>query len=308
MKYSWLYLFIIVLSVSVSTGCSSGDDATPSDDTTQTDDTTGDDPTSAAAASFTDVSYGDNPQQVYDIYLPEARSETKTKVIILVHGGGWIEGDKADMAEILAQIRADFPDHAVVNMNYVLANPAANLPAFPYQFLDVDRVIEQLTAQREELMILPEFGLLGTSAGAHISLMYDYVYDDDDQVKFVADIVGPTDFTDPFYADDPNFSLLLQLLVDASQYPSGADLAQATSPVYQVSASASPTIMFYGDADPLVPLTNGNTLDARLSDAMIDHSYTVYEGGHGDDWSPESYVDLQVKLRAFISNYLPVNR
>ncbi|MAT89200.1 MAG: alpha/beta hydrolase [Flavobacteriaceae bacterium] len=305
MKHLWLSLLALLLVASLTVSCSSSDDSTPSDDTTQTDDTSDDDP-SIAAASFTDVSYGDNPQQVYDIYLPEDRSEDKTKVIILVHGGGWIEGDKADMAEILAQIRADFPDHAVVNMNYVLANPGAGVPAFPNQFLDIDRVIDQLTAQRGELLILPEFGLLGTSAGAHISLMYDYVYDEDDQVKFVADIVGPTDFTDPFYADDPNFDLLLQFLVDETQYPAGTDLAQATSPVYQVSASASPTIMFYGDADPLVPLTNGDRLDTTLSDAMIDHSYTIYEGGHGDDWSPESYIDLQVKLRAFITNYLPV--
>ena len=31
-----------------------------------------------------------------DIYLPANRSVTATKVIIMIHGGGWTGGDKAD--------------------------------------------------------------------------------------------------------------------------------------------------------------------------------------------------------------------
>ena len=41
------------------------------------------------------VSYGSNSEQVFDIYLPANRSDD-TKIMILVHGGGWTSGDKAD--------------------------------------------------------------------------------------------------------------------------------------------------------------------------------------------------------------------
>lgn len=165
-----------------------------------------DEPEPLAAVTRLNVSYGSHMQQAYDLYLPEGRTDDHTKVIILVHGGGWTAGDKADMSEFIPQLQINHPDHAIVNMNYVLANTTT--PAFPNQFLDIQRVINKLTSEKEELQILPEFGLIGTSAGAHLSLQYDYVYDTTNAVKMVCDIVGPSDFTDPFYTNDPNFNIL----------------------------------------------------------------------------------------------------
>ena len=65
------------------------------DDTTS-DDTTSDEPLDAIV--LTNVSYGNNPEQVYDLYLPEGREASRTKVVVLIHGGGWTSGDKVDMA------------------------------------------------------------------------------------------------------------------------------------------------------------------------------------------------------------------
>jgi len=294
------FVFLLVIGLSFAFySCTSDDGAI--DPQTQNDD----DSNPLAAVTFLDVSYGNNPQQVYDIYLPEGRSISKTKVLVLIHGGGWTAGDKSDMDDFIDLIQESHPNHAIVNINYVLAALPAT-PAFPNQFLDVESVLQKLTDEKELLQILPEFGLIGTSAGAHLALMYDYVYDTTDQVKMVCDIVGPSDFTDPFYTNDPNFDILLSLLVDESAYPNGGNLAELTSPVHQVSAASSPSILFYGNQDPLVPLTNGQRLNMALSDAMVDHNFTVYEGGHGDDWSPTNILDLQAQIRAFIDLHLPI--
>ncbi|GEQ86595.1 lipase [Patiriisocius marinistellae] len=257
-------------------------------------------------ASFQqNVSYGNDSQQVYDLYLPANRTDEKTKVIILVHGGGWIEGDKADVTGYISLIQQNNPNHAIVNMNYRLA-VIPTIPAFPNQFLDLKAVITKLTAERETLQILPEFGLIGLSAGAHISLQYDSVYDTNDQVKFVADIVGPSDFTDPFYADNPNFSTLLNFFTDESQYPPNTNFATALSPALQVSVRTSPTIMFYGNQDELVPLTNGDRLNAALEANSIEHQYTVYDGGHGN-WNTIQFADVEAKLSAFIEAHLAID-
>ena len=250
------------------------------------------------------VSYGEHEQQVYDLYLPEGRSAENTKVLVLIHGGGWIDGDKADMQEAVNLIRERHPDHAVANVNYVLAN--TNTPAFPNQFIDVVTIIEQLTEQSDSLHINPTFGLIGASAGAHIALMVDYNYDTEDQVKFVGDIVGPTDFTDPFYSEDPNFEILLNLLVDESQYEEGIDLVEAISPAFQVSSNSSPNIMFYGNTEPLVPITNAYTINNALDTAEIDNSLTIFDGGHGDDWSEAEIASMYVKLSGYIDTYLSV--
>lgn len=279
-------LFIACLT----TSCSTDDNTTP-------------DPDAPLEAEVQlNVSYGNHPRQVYDLYLPEGRSQETTKVIVLVHGGGWTSGDKSDMSEIVDFLRTNHPDYAVANINYVLAE--IGVPAFPNQFLDLGRVIDQLTSQQEVLQIQPQFGLIGTSAGAHIALMYDYVYDTTDKVKFVADIVGPTDFTDPFFADNPNFPLALQLLTDAGAYPPGTNLAEALSPVFQVSASSSPTIMFYGLTDPIVPINNGIVLESTLTQASVTNSLHIYTGGHGDDWTAGDVEDLKTNLETFMLLHL----
>ncbi len=290
MKTPLLLLFCSFIIQFTNISCNS-DESNPSDEP-------------LAEEIFMNVSYGSNPQQVYDIYLPANRSSSKTKTIILVHGGGWSGGDKADMGYLIPILKAEHPDHAIVNINYVLAT--FDIPAFPNQFLDLNAVINKLTDEKEDLQILPEFGLIGASAGAHISLQYDYVYDTDDQVKLVVDIVGPTDFTDPFYSEDPNFSILLSLLVNEDAYPPGTNYAEVVSPALQVTPDSSPTIMFYGDQDPLVPLSNGETLNSSLNIAGVDHNFTVYEGGHGDDWSIENVEDLKAQISAFIDLHLEI--
>lgn len=253
--------------------------------------------------TFLNVSYGSHAQQIYDLYLPAGRTAQKTKMIMLIYGGGWTGGDKANMDFLIPYIKQTHPNHGIVNINYVLAT--ANTPAFPNQFLDVDAVINKLTSEKNELQILPEFALIGTSAGAHISLMYNYVYDTDDQVKLVADIVGPTDFTDPFYGNNPDFQTIMAALVDENAYPPGTDYAEVLSPALQVSAKSSPTLLFYGNADPLVPLSNATTLNNALNVAQIDHNFTVYEGGHGN-WSLNDSEDMMAQVSQYINTYLEV--
>ncbi|MBX2826626.1 MAG: alpha/beta hydrolase [Flavobacteriaceae bacterium] len=255
---------------------------------------------SLEATEFLDVSYGIHTRQTYDIFLPEGRSMEKTKTLILIHGGGWTQGDKEDMSGFVDAIQLLHPDHAIVNINYVLSN--VTTPAFPNQFLDIDAVIEKLNSEQETLQISTEFGMIGTSAGAHLALMYDSLYDLDDQVKFVANIVGPTDLTDPFYLEDPNFNFAFSLLVDENEYPENA--IEAVSPIYNIHSGTSPVVMFYGNQDPLVPLSNGMALETALNNHQVSHSFTVYEGGHGDDWSDADFDNLKSQISDYINTYL----
>ncbi|MDC8004896.1 alpha/beta hydrolase [Aureisphaera galaxeae] len=272
--------------------CSSEDDASIDEETG-----------GLEAVSYLDVAYGPHSRMTYDLYLPEGRTQAKTKTIMLIHGGGWTQGDKEDMTEFVQAIQLAHPDHAVVNINYVLSN--VTTPAFPNQFLNIEAIIDKLNVEGEELQISREFGMIGVSAGAHLALMYDSVYDTDDQVKFVANIVGPTDFTDPFYLEDPNFNFAFALLVDEASYPENA--IEAVSPAYNVHSGTSPVVMFYGNQDPLVPLTNGTALETALNDGQVSHSFTVYDGGHGDDWSATDFDNLQQQISDYIEQYLPIN-
>ncbi|MGB5941328.1 MAG: alpha/beta hydrolase [Leeuwenhoekiella sp.] len=291
-----IYLLYILLAI-FTLGCSSDD--------TEGMTVSENGPTVALeATTMLDISYGDHPDQAYDLYLPKNRTSKKTKVVLLVHGGGWIEGDKASMQVFIDYLQNQHPDYAIANINYRLAQPPL-VPAFPHQFLDVGRVIDVLREQSEELQIKPEFGIIGTSAGAHLAMQYDYVYDVKDEVKMVCNIVGPSNLTDPFYTEDSRFALVLPFMVDRQQYPAGTDLAAAVSPALQVTAASSPTIMFYGTTDPLVPVSNAEVLRDNLDAFNIPNQLTVYEGGHGN-WAAKDEVDLQQKVTSFLNLYLEV--
>ena len=45
-----------------------------------------------------DISYGNNELQTYDLFLPAGRSSATTDLVLLIHGGSWISGDKSDIA------------------------------------------------------------------------------------------------------------------------------------------------------------------------------------------------------------------
>ncbi len=248
------------------------------------------------------VSYGSHPQQVYDLYLPGGRNLVDTKVIMIIHGGAWIAGDKSDMEGTFQLLKSMYPTYAIANVNYILANE--NQYAFPNQFLDIQKIVQKLTAEKDELYIVPEFGMIGTSAGGHLAMMYDYQFDASNQVKFVANIVGPTDFTDPFYEENFDIPMMVQALVDPAAYPSGTNYLTELSPAFHVTANSSPTCMFFGTDDPLVPENNGTTLKQKLDQFGVSNTLRVYNGGHGDNWSTQDFNETVSIIGNYIEDYL----
>lgn len=243
-----------------------------------------------------DVSYGNDSDQKFDIYLPPNRT-TDTKVIILVHGGGWSAGDKSDMIGFKDLIFQSFGDIAVVNMNYRLADE--NNSPYPMQTDDITTVINHLKTNRNNYIIDDDFGLIGTSAGAHLSLLWSYTSDTDNNVKMVCSIVGPTNFTDPAYLNNTNPEL--QALIDL--FGNDIPFLEEISPYHRATVTAPPTILFYGGQDPLIPTTQGTAMRDKLVELGVTQEFTLYENeGHG--WTGDSAVDTWLKLRTFIENYL----
>lgn len=248
------------------------------------------------------VKYGEDKKQVFDIYLPAGRSERFTKVLILLHGGGWIRGDKSKLEGMVDKMLALYPDHAIVNMNYTLAN--AKQYAFPQQFLDVRAVIDHLTKLNENYGVSPEFGLIGRSAGGHIGMIYDSKYDRNDQVKFVVSVAGPTNFLDPRYSRNPEFQELQEILIDSETYTQGNAL-KSLSPLYQVNYTSSPTLLLYGQDDKRVPLSNATDYTAALEQAKVYNNLRVYGAGHVTSWKPGDWNDAYTNMTTFIEAFLP---
>ncbi|MCM4168285.1 Acetyl esterase [Arenibacter antarcticus] len=252
--------------------------------------------TSLEAKNIINLEYGTDSHQKYDIYLPKNRTKD-TKVLILIHGGGWNKGDKSEMDAFKDFIREQLPEIAVVNMNYRLAD--VNTPPYPMQINDIDRVVNELRNRVQEFQISPEIGFIGASAGAHLSLLWSYAHDTKKQVKMVCSIVGPTNLLDESYVNTTDQEL--RELLD--QFGSDPAVLEAVSPIYQVTSTSPATILFYGAQDPLIPNSQGIDLRDKLKELNVTHEFTLYpNGGHG--WIGLDLLDTSIKLKAFIQNHL----
>lgn len=254
---------------------------------------------SVDAVEYKDRKYGDNSEQEYDIFLPENRDLT-TPVIILVHGGSWIAGDKSDMNLIVSNIKLTLPNFAIANMNYRLLTTTEN--KHPTQINDIDLLIQELKKKQNDYQISNDFYFLGVSAGAHLSLLYSYTKDSNGDVKAVCSIVGPTNFTDEAYLNSGNveFELLMTNFL-GDTYENNPQLYEDASPLFHVNSSSTPTVLFYGGQDPLIPTSQGTDLKDKLVAFDVEHQFTLYaDEGHG--WDGVNAVDTMTKITAFFNN------
>jgi acetyl esterase/lipase len=254
------------------------------------------DATSLVAETKLNVSYGANNQQVFDLYLPANRTEAKTKTLILVHGGGWIEGDKANMNYVVDIIKQNLPEYAIANINYRLAT-SGNY-AFPKQIDDVNAAF--LALKNGAYGISDNFGFIGVSAGAHLSMLYSYSNNQNNNIKMVASIVGPTNFTDPNYTNNPAW-ISKYFDLTGVNYVGNEIYYQQLSPLFRATTSAPPTILLYGTTDSLIPITQGQDLHTKLNQLGVYNEFNLYIGGHGD-WAPIYQLDAYSKLVNFIKN------
>ncbi|MFM6924193.1 MAG: alpha/beta hydrolase fold domain-containing protein [Ferruginibacter sp.] len=264
-------------------------------------------PAPVAARTTMDTSYGSDSKQKMDIYLPANRTTASTKVIVMIHGGAWIGGDKADYATNIDSLKKRLPDYAIFNINYRLAAvPATNV--FPTQENDIKAAIDFIYNNRTTFLISDKFVLLGASAGGHLSLLQAYKYQTP-KIKAVIDYCGPTDMVamyNDYPAGSPN-QLGIGLLMSGTPATNAALYASSSPLTFTTTANACPTIIFQGTADLIV---NANTqsvaLKNKLTTATIANEYYPYAGlGHVDSWTAPTFTDTYNKIQAFLATYVP---
>jgi len=288
MKNTFYIGFTLILMSCMAISCQKENDTVNYDET--------------QAYNLTDISYGNDPKQKMDVYLPANRDGNSTKVFVLIHGGGWSAGDKSDYTSTMATFKAHYPNHAIININYRLGT--LENPGYPKQIHDIQAAFEEI--QKDKYNVSKQYLLYGGSAGAHLSMLYAYAFDPQHHVKGVINTVGPADLTDPAFTD--NFILmgvLGGLLGNAIyDYPANQALFTEASPAKRVTISSPPTISFYGDQDPLIPVTQMPLLSAELESKGVWHQETMYPGGGHAVWaSEEQNQDYINKTFSFIDQF-----
>jgi acetyl esterase/lipase len=256
-----------------------------------------------AAKTLLNVKYGADAKQAMDIYLPANRSTTATPVLILIHGGGWTDGDRSDLNAYVDTLKRRSPQYAIFNISYRLAANGQNL--FPSQEQDVKEAVEFIHSKREEYGVSDRFGLIGASAGAHLALLQAYKNTSPVKAKVVISFFGPTELVQ-MYNNPPNPLVpLLLASVTGGTPTSNPAIYQQSSPFNFVVNSSAPTLLLHGDNDIVVPYSQSTLLQNKLNSVGVSNLYVLYPGGGHGDWSPQIYFDAFNKIDAFLKLHHP---
>ncbi len=255
------------------------------------------------------VAYGDDPQQVFDIWLAKTGDGSPAPFCLGIHGGGFMGGDKSMQAGTAQQ----FVDAGIsfASLNYRLTKGGQN--PYPIAMMDCARALQFIRSKADEWNLdASRVASYGGSAGAGISLWLAFHDDlaEPDASDPIArqstrlSAVGTSNgqstydmrtFADWFAVPDlkphPALKALYAVKSDDDwKSELVTDLMTDASPITHLTADDVPVYMDYTNEDvPVDATTDGNVwvhhirLGQKLKEAMgeLGLECTVSQDGSG---------------------------
>jgi acetyl esterase/lipase len=247
-----------------------------------------------------------------DLYVPEAKPEKALPLVVWIHGGAWLAGNK-EHPNGVTLLKEGF---AVASLNYRLSNEAI----FPAQIQDCKAAIRFLRAKADEYGIdQSRIGVFGASAGGHLVALLGVTadkkewevgqhLDQSSQVQAVCDWFGPTNLLTMAAQSGPDSRIQHDApdspesrLIGAT-VPDAPEKANAASPLTYVTPDDTPMLIIHGDQDPVVPVQQSETFHAALEKSGVKSKlYIVKGGGHGQGFQKP---EIEQMIREFFAETL----
>ena len=229
--------------------------------------------------------------QSVNIVFPENAERSVRGLILFIHGGGWVAGDKTLYDDSLQEAA----DHGFVaaSMNYRFVSASVHVDDL---LDDISSAVEKIRSVAEEREIrIKKMLLAGHSAGAHLSLLYGYKCASVSTITpaAVVSLSGPTDFTDPFYfgrSELGTTKYILSLFVKITgvrltledyyykkgNYNKFIAALKEYSPLNYVDEGSIPTVIAHGEKDNIIPYQNSVDLEIILSKNNVRHDFISF--------------------------------
>lgn len=262
----------------------------------------------------------DGASLTLDLFTPTAAPAggTAYPVIVGIHGGGFVAGDKRSLADWAPELTSKGFALALVNYRLSANTDTGAAPdnVFPAAVVDIKAAIRWLRAHAAHYKLdASRFGALGPSAGgglaAFIGVSGDEAeYDVGDNleqssaVRAVVDMFGPVNFT-TVNADRVAQGVAAQnddLSYTGCKPP--CENAVKASPISHISANDAAFFLLHGTADPVVPMKQSGDFYTALKAGGVSVSYAQVKGaGHGDGPAPQAGVETFVSYRPRASEF-----
>lgn len=276
----------------------------------------------SVAPTYADLAYATlSEAQKLDIYIPSTGSGP-FPVVLMVHGGGFMFGDKADGGGLTGVDSLLAAGYAVASINYRLSGEAQ----YPAQIFDAKAAVRFLRANAAQYNLNPDkFGAWGASAGGNLVSLLGTTCgvtelegaelgnaDQSSCIQAVVDWFGPIDFlkmqeqfAGTSCSSNTNDASSPESKLVGAAIQTVPDLVATTNPMNYITADDAPFFIENGTADcNIPPIQNKNLADA-LSVVIGPEkvTYVLLEGaGHGGSQF-ETTENLQMVI-AFLDTYL----
>jgi acetyl esterase/lipase len=220
-----------------------------------------------------------------DLYLPEHGENLPLAFII--HGGGWIQGDRKDFNPFAKQLTG--MGYAAVTVSYRLANKADG--KFPAPVEDLRCALKTLRNKKAEYSINTDRIIaLGQSAGAHLAAEIALTADSSEfndslcpvqnhstEVQSVVGYFGPYDLRDISELNLGQIWILSNFLGGLPSF--NPKLAELASPAAQINDETVPFYLVQAANDDVVPVKSSRDFNQTLLDAGKDVRYVETTDG-----------------------------
>jgi acetyl esterase/lipase len=177
-----------------------------------------------------------------DLYRPEGGEVATRTAVILIHGGGWVLGDRHMVEPLAAQFAAR--GFLAVGVEYRLVREAP----WPAQLDDIIAAVRWMADNADSLGINPDrIVLAGASAGAHLAMLAAAALREKPRVAAVLSLFPASELTVDPEPEKGLFNASMLLGADAS-----AEAVRAASPLHQLSADFPPVFLLHGGKDWMV--------------------------------------------------------
>ena len=240
----------------------------------------------ARARTIDDIVYAQvgGTDLMMDVALPA--SHDPTAAVIIVHGGGWVRGDRRVDVRPLFQPLSE-AGMAWFSISYRLVTDVSQ---FGVAIDDVESAVQFVKAHAAEYNVDPErIALLGESAGGQLAAMATLRGGTAASVRAVVAFYTPTDLVSLIKNSDYIPAQIRSRVVGTPwERLVLAGLAQL-SPVENVRREMPPFLFIHGTADSLVPFSQSTNMCDRMREAGASCAvYPVEGAGHGIRWWSQS--------------------
>ena len=203
-------------------------------------------------------------------FAPPAESGRGRPVLVYIHGGGWVIGDKREQGKPMMLYLAAL-GWVCVTVNYRLSPRAT----WPDHLVDCKRAVAWVRDHIAEYGGDPSFvAVSGSSAGGHLAALVALTSGEDRYQPGFEDRNTSVDACVPFYGvyDFANrdglrgfgFGRFIERMVLKRSMADAPDLYRDTSPLDQVGPDGPPFMIVHGSNDTLVPVKEARSFAALL--------------------------------------------